>query len=482
MKKNYIILLVSLGAAFSVDAQTTNYGAFSGTLGNHNSYFGFKAGFLVNGNHNSYVGSNAAIFLGTGSENSGLGSHTFHSITNGSGNSAVGFKTLYYNTEGALNSAVGSLSMYSNTKGLYNSAFGAYSLHLNTTGNQNASFGFNSMHKNNTGFHNTAAGSEAMYNNADGFENTAVGRQALYTNGRGVQNVAIGAYALFDAVGSFNTAVGVGAGVAKPSFNKATAIGYNAKALGDNEVQIGDAGIYSIGGYKPWTVVSDGRFKRDVRADVSGLEFINQLRPVSYVLDKQAIDKFLGLQDNLTSNNAQSKTIPERQTGFIAQEVEAIVKKSGYVFSGVKVPQNENDHYGIRYSEFVVPLVKAVQELTAKLESQQEEIILLKQQLVNPSRTAANGIETVATAVLFQNNPNPFSVDTDIKISLPENTRQARLIVYNMEGKQLKEYPLNERGDISVKIFANELAAGIYLYALITDGKVVDTKRLLLTK
>jgi hypothetical protein len=85
-------------------------------------------------------------------------------------------------------------------------------------------------------------------------------------------------------------------------------------------------------------------------------------------------------------------------------------------------------------------------------------------------------------AELFQNNPNPFSTDTEIKMSLPESARQAQLIVYNMEGKQLKNIQVPERGQASIKISGSELAAGMYLYALIVDGKVVDTKRLVLTR
>jgi len=49
-------------------------------------------------------------------------------------------------------------------------------------------------------------------------------------------------------------------------------------------------------------------------------------------------------------------------TGFIAQDVERILNEMGIDFSGITKPQNENDFYSIRYAEFVVPLVKAIQE------------------------------------------------------------------------------------------------------------------------
>ncbi len=83
---------------------------------------------------------------------------------------------------------------------------------------------------------------------------------------------------------------------------------------------------------------------------------------------------------------------------------------------------------------------------------------------------------------LFQNNPNPFTVDTEIKMSLPESARNAKILVYNMEGRQLKEFEVRGRGETSITITGHDLGQGMYLYALIVDGKVVDTKRMILTK
>jgi len=58
------------------------------------------------------------------------------------------------------------------------------------------------------------------------------------------------------------------------------------------------------------------------------------------------------------------------QTGFIAQEVESTAKSIGYEFDGVHHPESEKDNYTIGYSTFVVPLVKAIQELNVVNETQ----------------------------------------------------------------------------------------------------------------
>ena len=92
------------------------------------------------------------------------------------------------------------------------------------------------------------------------------------------------------------------------------------------------------------------------------MDFINQLRPVSYELTadgKRLTDASL---DGNKTVSRQPLTV-NRWSGFIAQEVETAAENIGYDFSGVKKPQNEDDIYGLRYAEFVVPLTKAVQEL-----------------------------------------------------------------------------------------------------------------------
>ena len=89
-----------------------------------------------------------------------------------------------------------------------------------------------------------------------------------------------------------------------------------------------------------------------------GLDFINQLRPVSYFIDKASVNTFLGLPEDVKNNLENIATEPVRKTGFLAQEVEQIVNEGKFVFNGVDAPQNEKDYYGIRYATFVVPLVK----------------------------------------------------------------------------------------------------------------------------
>ena len=70
------------------------------------------------------------------------------------------------------------------------------------------------------------------------------------------------------------------------------------------------------------------------------------------------------------------------QTGFVAQEVEKSAKEIGYEFSGVDAPKINNNLYSLRYAEFVVPLVKAVQELS-KMNDEKDKLIAQQQQQIS---------------------------------------------------------------------------------------------------
>ncbi|HEX6226872.1 MAG TPA: tail fiber domain-containing protein [Chryseolinea sp.] len=389
--------------------------------------------------------------------------------------------TVYFNTHYGLG------AFASNTSGNYNAAFGNSALNKNITGNQNTAIGAWALfNANATG--NVAIGRRAAYSTTTGMSNTAIGTNAMVNNISGLANVAIGNEAMTHNVGGYwNTAIGQSAGAAfdKPDLYNATAIGFYAINTANAQVRIGNEFVTDIGGQVSWSTLSDGRFKRDIKEDIAGLEFINHLRPVSYTLDEGALATFRKMPDSVKQKLQAARNPEVRQTGFVAQEVEELVKKKEYSFNGVKAPQNASDHYSIRYAEFVVPLVKAVQELAAMVEGQRKEILALKIQI--DAERLKNGTTSEATAtpqraVLYQNHPNPFSTETEIGVSLPDNTENANLVFYTVDGKQLKLLHLFNRGDFTVKVDSNELTRGICFYALIVEGKIIDSKRLLVTK
>ena len=331
----------------------------------------------------------------TASNNTAVGMQSLYTNTSGSNNAAFGYKSLYFNTTGHSNVASGYESLYSNTNGFRNTASGYQSMNKNTTGISNTASGYQSLYSNTSGFSNTAIGWQSTYNNINGNDNTAVGFKTLHSNTSGDRNTAIG----FDALnknsgGNDNTAIGrqalfnntsgiqrTGLGNSANSvgtgYSNSTGVGYNADCTASNQIRIGNSPVSSIGGYANWSNVSDLRFKDNIKEDVEGLSFIQKLRPVTYNMDLHAIDDFFAEHYNeRDSSNYKGKYNREqiRYTGFIAQEVEAAAQELGYDFSGVDKPKNEDDFYGLRYAEFVVPLVKGMQE-QQKLIEQQNSII-----------------------------------------------------------------------------------------------------------
>ena len=131
-----------------------------------------------------------------------------------------------------------------------------------------------------------------------------------------------------------------------------------------------------------WSNISDGRFKRNVQQNVRGLDFIMKLQPVTYQLDVQSISNYLneGRGKNVNDAMKQGMSVKEKMifSGFIAQDVEAVAKQLGFDFSGVDAPKSSSDLYSLRYADFVVPIIKAMQE--------QQQIIVEQKQLVNDQK------------------------------------------------------------------------------------------------
>ena len=224
----------------------------------------------------------------------------------------------------------------------------------------------------------TSVGVDAL-SNPSGSENTAFGKKALEDCGSGGQNTALGSDSLLDlTTGSYNTAVGNDSAFtlttgsqntclghnARTSANSSTnqtVLGHNAIGQGDNIVVLGDSNVVNINPGSDGSCdlgsssqrfqdiyatnhtiqTSDGRLKEDVQPSALSLDFINALRPVSY--------KFVEKD--------------ETHYGLIAQEVkEAIGDKE---FGGIV---HKDDFYGLRYTEFIAPLIAAVQELSKRVE------------------------------------------------------------------------------------------------------------------
>ncbi|MEM6697783.1 MAG: tail fiber domain-containing protein [Bacteroidota bacterium] len=193
------------------------------------------------------------------------------------------------------------------------------------------------------------------------------------------------------------------------SGTNSTAIGYQASVAANNEIFLGNSAIASIGGVVNWTATSDGRFKKNVQENVIGLDFINRLRPVTYNYDAKKLHAQKGFEtESLADALAQKEAM--RYSGFIAQEVEAAAEQLGYDFSGVDAPQDKEDIYGLRYAEFVVPLVKAVQELSEENETKDQLIAQQAAELAVYKKLLSDLTARVEALEVSENNSKVVAV------------------------------------------------------------------------
>jgi trimeric autotransporter adhesin len=332
----------------------------SNTSGNSNLGYGYNT-------LNKNIGGTSA-----GQYNVAIGANTLALNTTGYDNTAI--NSMYNNTIGKENTAI-NVALYSNISGSKNTAAGYNSLGNNTTGNENVALGCYTLVSGNNS-NNTAVGEFAL-NNFSGSSNTAVGQSALNNSGSGTRNSAI-CFNCGNAgnLGSFNTFLGNGN--INSFTSNCTMIGIGATSAINNKIRIGKASVPTtsvIEGKVAYSYPSDARFKYNIKYDVPGINFIELLNPVTYNFDskKYSDHVYQEFPDSIKSklSGTELELTPVKHTGLLAQEIEKICKKLNYDFDGVHVPKVENisDTYSVAYDQFVMPLVKGMQEQQAAIES-----------------------------------------------------------------------------------------------------------------
>ncbi len=288
---------------------------------------------------NTGVGSGALNLNSTGERNTSIGFESMRSNTTGSFNSAFGAQALTANSTGSSNSAFGENALAANTASS-NSAFGRKALFSNTTGTNNTAAGYFALQTNGLGSNNSAFGVNALSSNGKATNNTAVGFSALTSNSEGSSNTATGSYALplhdvgvgctangfqalkSDSTGNYNTGIGAFADIKFSNLINATSLGFEAIATGSNLVMLGNTTVMAVKAAGSFVIYSDGRFKKNVKENVPGLDFINLLNPVTYNYNIHDLNKFIGANNELhTDKNIEAAILNKEKkvySGFIA--------------------------------------------------------------------------------------------------------------------------------------------------------------------
>jgi hypothetical protein len=204
---------------------------------------------------------------------------------------------------------------------------------------------------------------------------------------------------------------------------------------------------------------SDMRYKKDINSIKNASDIISKLEGKTYFWK--------------TDDYKEKDFSTTRQYGFIAQELEKVVPEA--------VITDENGYKSVNYDMIIPVLVQNAKEQQKQINEQNELIneLLSKTNNATGVNQLNNGNEGFA---LDQNIPNPFSQETVIKYTLTQQTKTAVLNVYDLSGKQITSFPLTDRGASSITISSEKLAAGIYIYSVVADGKIMDSKRMVVAQ
>lgn len=252
--------------------------------------------------------------------------------------------------------------------------------------------------------------------------------------------------------------------------------------IGSNSEKVfyvnGNGEVYAKNGYID---VSDVNKKEDIETiTTSSLAKIDLLRPVTYRFKDEESQQS---RSNVASN---TKNQNPKKIGLIAQEVEEVIPEA--------VRTIEDGTKGIEYNAIIPLLINAIQELNTVVTDQQIEIAELQaeiEQLKNPStpllpqpittksvaQNSSSISNTIDEAYMSQNAPNPFSGEAEIRYQVPQTAISAYIGIYNLNGLQIQQYPL-EKGAGTITISAGNLSSGIYIYSLIIDGEEIETRRM----
>ncbi len=237
-----------------------------------------------------------------------------------------------------------------NSLAIANTGIGFNALQSNVNGTENTAVGDKSLFQNTTGDQNTAVGENALYNNQFGDSNTAIGKSTLINIISSHSNVALGSLSGTQITsGNRNTILGTRSGTSIVTGSNNICIGYDAEVpnsfTSNNQIRMGNSAIQYAGIQVGWNITSDRKLKSNILNSNLGLNFISKLRPVGYT----------------RNNDEMQKT----EYGFIAQEVEDVLKESGADNTGM-ISIDDKGGYEMRYNDLLAPMVKSIQELKAE--------------------------------------------------------------------------------------------------------------------
>ena len=206
------------------------------------------------------------------------------------------------------------------------------------------------------------------------------------------------------------------------------------------------------------------------RGDAHPSSTLNNLLSMNVVeYNHKAQNTERGNTETSMGSAAGDETDNTRHFGLLAQEL-------GEIYPNLVV-EGQDKTLSVNYLELIPILIRGIQELKQELDEVKGTVSANSRY----SDATSVNVGSMTGNVLYQNTPNPFKEQTTIRFKLADGVRDVSVCIFDMTGKMLKKLPVSSEME-SISIGGNELGEGMFLYSLMINGQVMDTKRMVISK
>lgn len=217
---------------------------------------------------------------------------------------------------------------------------------------------------------------------------------------------------------------------------------------------------------------SDQSLKTNIADLENTMQKILQLTPKKYFyVENQPATSITDTTDEAKINtingttNQSNPTSTDLHYGLLAQELETVFPNLVSQVGDVKA---------VNYTELIPVLIKGMQQQQLVIEDLKDKVTELE------NKTA---YEDVDQTRLFQNSPNPYTANTTFSYFIDENTQftTAVIEIRNLSGFTQSSISLEDKSGLGqVTYDGSSLIHGYYVYSLLIDGTLKDSKMMLI--